>query len=78
MRRHFLFLVLTASCANADAAPVVRPACGCTEGLNMPKLAADHKRAWGKVFDGTPLDDTELQALADAQGLIECLEAILG
>jgi len=40
---------------------------------DLERLGRDHADAWQSAFDGRPLDDRELGALAEAQSLIECL-----
>jgi hypothetical protein len=45
----------------------------CVRGLDLPTVARDHKAAWSAAFDGRPLTDRELLALADAQGVLDCL-----
>ena len=37
-----------------------------------PQLAGQHRQAWIRAFEGTPLDDADLQALSDAQDFLEC------
>jgi hypothetical protein len=46
----------------------------CTIGFDLHTVARDHKAAWSAAFDGRPLTDRELLALADAQRVLECLE----
>lgn len=47
--------------------------CDCDCEGTAARIAEQHKLAWGNVHDGTPLDDAELQALADAQSIVECV-----
>jgi hypothetical protein len=46
----------------------------CTIGFDLHTVARDHESAWSAAFDGRPLTDRELLALADAQRVLECLE----
>jgi hypothetical protein len=49
------------------------PRCG--DGLDLDAVARDHEAAWSAAFDGRPLTDSELVALADGQAVLECLAA---
>jgi hypothetical protein len=46
----------------------------CTIGFDLRAVTRDHETAWSAAFDGRPLTDRELIALADAQRVLECLE----
>lgn len=58
-------------CEPASASPPR----SCQYGMNLDSVARDHRLAWSAAFDGRPLDDAELLALADAQALLDCLAA---
>ncbi len=47
----------------------------CADGLDLDVVVRDHEAAWSAAFDGRPLTDSELIALADGQDLLECLAA---
>jgi hypothetical protein len=62
----FIVAALIGSCSPAEPHT-------CTTGLDLDALARDHKAAWSAAFDGRPLLDSELIALADGQAVLECL-----
>ena len=66
--RYVLAALLGGSCSTADPEPR-----GCAYGIDLDALALEHRSAWSATFDGEPLDDAQLLALADAQAVIECL-----
>lgn len=47
----------------------------CNYGFDLDRVARYHKSAWTAALDGTPLSDSELLSLADAQSILECLAA---
>jgi hypothetical protein len=60
----FLVAALLGSCS---------PEPRCAEGRDLRAVARDHDAAWSAAFDGRPLTDRELIALADGQAVLECL-----
>jgi hypothetical protein len=67
LARLLLASILGVSCATT---PEPR---SCAYGMDLGIVARDHRAAWSGAFDGRPLDDSELLALADAQALLDCL-----
>jgi hypothetical protein len=64
-----VLLVGLGSCSSSATKPP-----DCTIGFDLHTIARDHKAAWSAAFDGRPLTDRELLALADTQRVLECLE----
>jgi hypothetical protein len=67
LARFILASILGVSCTTT---PEPR---SCAYGMSLDAVARDHRAAWSGAFDGRPLDDSELLALADAQALLDCL-----
>jgi hypothetical protein len=73
MNARLALVVALCSCAAPPSASVEPRSC--EHGLDVAAVARDHEAAWSAAFDGRPLTDRELLALADAQALLNCLAA---